>query len=261
MYPRRDGCTINDSWNTVYDNVAPGTDLYQYCNGSYGTAGAYAFRDNHYSWGKWVLPYTKNEQMFFHPVIQKDPTGWLEGELDGGYALNLAITGGLNLTDGGLGGGIAKYGNRTSWLGGSTTSVGTPADTMLLMEQTLVSVVGGYEAGTTSNSLNLTYYPLAVKEHWQAYYYKTGGSGPCMEQDGVLDPTAAPFSESVPLSYTDGHTKAIPVGQFLANTPTASQFGISLGGSNLCELGNAAYYGGSSAAPVWTQPWPMWGLQ
>jgi prepilin-type N-terminal cleavage/methylation domain-containing protein len=259
MYPRRDGCTINDSFNPVYDNQPAGTNLYPFCNGSYGTAGAYAFRDNHYSWGKWVQPYVKNTALFFHPVIQKDPTGWLEGEVDGGYALNLSITGALNLTDGGLGGNIASYGNRVSFLGGSTTSVGTPADTMLIMEQTLVSVVGGYEANTSGTTL--TYYPLAVKEHWQAYFYKPNGSGPCGEQDGVLDPTSAPFQESVPLSYCDGHTKAVQVGQFLANTPTAAQFGVSLGGTNLCALGDAAYYGSSSASPVWTQPWPMWGLQ
>ncbi|HWD41709.1 MAG TPA: prepilin-type N-terminal cleavage/methylation domain-containing protein [Fimbriimonas sp.] len=261
MYPRRDGCTLNDSFNTVYNNQPAGTNPYPFCNGAPGTAGAYAFRDNHYEWGKWVLPYVKSTALFFHPVIEKSPTGWLEGELDGGYALNLAITGSLNLTNGGLGGAYANYGNRVSWLGGSTTSVGTPADTMLIMEQTLISVVGGYEGGTTSNRKTLTYYPLAVKEHWQAYFYKPGGSGPCGEQDNVLDPTAAPFAETVPLSFCDGHTKAMAVGQFLANTPTAEQYGVSLGGTNLCQLGQAAYYGSSNAAPQWTQPWPMWGLQ
>jgi prepilin-type N-terminal cleavage/methylation domain-containing protein len=261
MYPRRDGCTINDSFNTIYNNVAAGTDLYPFCNGPYGTAGAYAFRDNHYEWGKWVLPYVKSTGLFFHPVIQPGQPGWLEGELDGGYSLNISITGALNLNDGGIAGTFAKYGDRTSWLGGSTTSVGTPADTMLIMEQIGISEVGGYEAGTTSNKLALTYYPIAVKEHWEGYFYQPNGTGPCGEQDGVLDPTAAPFQENVPLSYCDGHTKSIAVGQFLANTPTAAQFGVSLGGTNICEQGEAAYYGTSSAAPVWTQPWPMWGLQ
>jgi hypothetical protein len=103
---------------------------------------------------------------------------------------------------------------------------------------------------------------VAVREHWQAYFYQTGGTGPCGENDSVLDPASAPFSEIVPLSYCDGHTKAVAVGQFLGNTPTAAQYGVSLGGTNLCELGYAAYYNGSSsAAPAWTQPWPMWGLQ
>jgi len=255
MYPRDDGCTLNDSFNPVYDNQAPGTNPIPFCSGALGNSGGYAFRDNHYEWYKWVYPYTKNRQLSFHPVIQYDPTGWAEGELDGGYALNLAITGALdiNLTTGAP----ISYGNRLPFLGGSTTSVGTPADTMLLMEQTTYSVVGGYEAGTTSNNITLTYYPMAVREHWQGYFYQTGGTGPCKEQDGVLDPTTAPFAESVPLSYCDGHTKAIAAGLFMSNTPTAAQFGLSFN-KYLCPI-TAAYYGNGN--PKWTQPWPMWGLQ
>jgi len=262
MYPRRDGCTLNDSFNPAYDNQPAGTSPLPFCSGANGSNGGYAFRDNEYSWGKWVLPYVKNTQLFFHPVIQKDPTGWAEGELDGGYALNLSLTGLLNLTSDGAGGVYGSYGNVVSWLGGSTTSVGTPADTMLIMEQASLSTLGGYEAGTTSNNVNVTNYPAAVKEHWEAYFYQTGGNGPCKEQDGVLDITSAPFSGSVPLSYCDGHTKAIPVGQFLANTPTAAQYGVSVGSSNLCKYAEDGYYSYSgNAAPVWTQPWPMWGLQ
>jgi len=254
-YPREDGCTLNDSFNTIYDNQPAGTNPLPFCTGANGSNGGYAFRDNHYSWGKWTVPYTKNTGIFFHPVIQKSPTGWAEGEVDGGYALNLAITGALNINL--TTGAIASYGGRNSWLGGTTTSVPTPADTMLIMEQTTYSVVGGYEAGTTSNNQNLTYYPLAVKEHWSGYFYKTGGSGTCGEQVGVVDPTTAPFAASVPLSYCDGHAKAIPVGQFLANTPTASQFGLSFN-HYLCPIA-AAYYG--NGTPSWTPgAWPMWGL-
>jgi len=255
MYPREDGCTLNDSFNTVYDVQPAGTNPLPWCTGANGNNGGYAFRDNHYSWGKWTIPYTKNTGIFFHPVIQKDPTGWAEGEVDGGYALNLAITGALNINM--PGGGLAYYGGRQSWLGGQTTSVPQPADTMLIMEQTTYSVVGGYEAGTTSNQLNLTYYPLAVKEHWSGYFYQPGGTGPCKEQIGVLDPTTAPFAGVVPLSYCDGHAKAIPAGQFLANTPTAAQFGLSFN-KYLCGIA-AAYYGNGN--PSWTAgAWPMWGL-
>jgi prepilin-type N-terminal cleavage/methylation domain-containing protein len=259
MYPRRDGCTLNDSLVTSFNNQPAGTNPYPFCTAN-GSPGSEAFRDNHYEWGKWVVPYTKNTQLYYHPVIQPVAAGLAEGEIDGGYALNLSLTGAINLTSDGTGGTFKNYGNRVSFLGGSTTAVGTPADTMLIMEQTGISEVGGYEAGTTSNSLQLTYYPLAVKEHWEAYFYQPGGSGPCGEQDGVIDQASAPFSNSIPLSYTDGHTKAVQLGQFLANTPTAAQYGVSVGGTNLCELNQAAYYG-SGAAPNWTQPWPMWGLQ
>jgi len=251
LYPREDGCTLNDSFNPVFNVQPAGTNPAPWCNGS-ANPGQYAFRDNHYDWGKWIVPYTKNIQLFFHPVIQKDPTGWSEGELDGGYALNTAITGALNTWPT-----TAKYGIRNSWTGGSTTAIAAPADTMLLMEQTSLSIVGGYEGGTTSNDYTLTYYPLAVKEHWQGYFYMPGGTGACGEIDGTLDPTTAPFAESVPLSYTDGHTKAIPAGQFLANTPTAAQYGLKMN-KYLCPL-TATYYGNGTPI-ITTGVWPMWGL-
>ena len=253
MYPREDGCTLNDSFNTAFDVQPSGTSPLPWC-----TSTAFAFRDNHYSWGKWVLPYTKNTALFFHPVIVKDPTGWALGELDGGYALNLAITGALNINV--TTGAVAGYGNRISWLGGSTTSVPGPADAMLMMEQTGKSLVGGYEYGTTSSGLELTYFPLAVKEHWEGYFYQPGGTGPCGEIDGKLDLTTAPFAESVPLSYCDGHTKAIPAGQFIANTPFASQIGLKFS-SYLCPwAGSDAAYYGNGTPTVTVGSWPMWGL-
>jgi len=250
MYPREDGCTLNDSFNPAFNVQPAGSSPLPWC-----TSTVFAFRDNHYEWYKWVLPYVKSQQLFFHPVIQKDPANWAAGELSGGYALNIAITGALNVTL--STGAVAAFGNRVSWLGGSTTAVPGPADAMLIMEQISESVVGGYESGTTGSSKTLTYYPLAVKEHWQGYFYKQGGSGPCNSQLGVLDPNSAPFAESVPLSYCDGHTKAIAAGQFLANTPTAAQFGLSYN-SYLCSI-TAAYYGNGN--PSWTAgAWPMWGL-
>jgi len=251
LYPREDGCTLNDSLNTAFNVQPAGSDPTSFCNGS-ANPGQFAFRDNHYEWYKWLIPYTKNTGLFFHPVIQKSPTAWNQGELFGGYALNLAVTGALNTWPT-----TAKFGIRNSWLGGTQTSVPAPADTMIMMEQINMAVVGGYEAGTTANSFSLTYYPLAVREHWSGYFYKTGGTGPCGEQVGVLDPVSSPFAEQVPLSYCDGHTKTIPAGQFLANTPTAQQFGLSFN-HFLCPL-TAAYFG--NGTPSWTQPWPMWGLQ
>jgi len=262
MYPRRDGCTLNDSFNTVFNNQPAGTNPYAWCgSSSLSGNGEYAFRDNVYSWPKWIMPYVKSMGLFTHPVIQKNATDWANGELEGGYALNLAITGDLELGDHGLSGAPESYGNITSWLGGQTTAVGTPADTMLIMEQNSLSALGGYEAGTTSNGVNVTNYPMAVKEHWEAYFYQTGGNGPCGEQDGVIDNVSAPFNAQVPLSYCDGHTKSIAVGQFLANTPTAAQYGLSVTG-NFCDYAEDGYYAsGTDPLPSWTQPWPMWGLQ
>jgi prepilin-type N-terminal cleavage/methylation domain-containing protein len=255
LYPRNDGCTLNDSIVTKFNVQPAGTSPLPWCNGA--ANGGYAFRDNHYSWQKWIMPYVKNTQLFYHPVIQPNSTELLQGEVEGGYALNTAITGAINVSL--TTGAVAGYGNRVSWLGGSTTSVPAPADAMLIMEQTNSSVVGGYESGTTAGGKTLTYYPLAVKEHWEGYFYATGGTGPCGSVVGTYDPTSLPFSNTVPLSYCDGHTKAIAAGQFLANTPTAAQYGLSFN-SYLCDIYDTAAYYGNGTPIVTVGTWPMWGL-
>jgi prepilin-type N-terminal cleavage/methylation domain-containing protein len=255
MYPRNDGCTLNDSIVPACNIQPAGTAPYPWCNGA--TVCGYAFRDNHYDWQKWPMPYIKSSQLFYHPVIQPNATELIQGEVEGGYAINTALTGALsiNLTTGAL----KSFGLRNSWLGGSTTSVPAPADAMLLMEQTNSAIVGAYEYGTTSNDVALTYYPLAVREHWEGYFYNTGGTGPCGSVVGSYDPQSAPFALSVPLSYTDGHTKAIPVGQFLANTPTAAQYGLTVDPA-LCLIYDTAAYYGDGQPVVTVGTWPMWGL-
>jgi prepilin-type N-terminal cleavage/methylation domain-containing protein len=255
-YPRNDGCTLNDSLVTSFNVQPAGTNPLPWCEGA--ADGGYAFRDNHYEWPKWIMPYVKNTQLFFHPVIQPNAANLLEGEVEGGYALNESITGAVSNNGGGYGP-LQSYGMRNSWLGGTTTSVPSAAETMLIMEQVGSSLVGGYESGTTSNHYTLTYYPLAVKEHWEGYFYMNPGTGPCNSQVGTYDPVSTPFAGSVPLSYCDGHAKAIPAGQFLANTPTAAQYGLSFN-KYLCTIVNTATYYGNGTPIVTVGTWPMWGL-
>jgi prepilin-type N-terminal cleavage/methylation domain-containing protein len=252
LYPREDGCTLNDSIVTKFNNQPAGTDPTPWCNGS-ASPGQYAFRDNHYSWQKWVQPYVKSTAMFTHPVIAPNATNLNQGEIEGGYALNLAITGALN-TWHTAPGAVARF--RNSFIGGSQTNIPSPAEAMIMMEEINASYVGSIEWPTTGESVG--YFPLAIREHWQGYFYKTGGTGPCGETTTV-DSTSVPFSNTVPLSYADGHTKAINVGQFLANTPTSAQYGVPFNKA-VCSLTATSFYY-ESAQPSWTQSWPMWGLQ
>jgi prepilin-type N-terminal cleavage/methylation domain-containing protein len=257
LYPREDGCTLNDSYNPVFDNQPAGSSPNAFCNG-HANPGKYAFRDNFYSWGKWILPYTKSQALSFDPVVQYSQSGFAtDGEVDGGYALNIALTGELDAWPK-----LEHYGMANPFLGGATTAVPSPAEAMLLMDQITYSVVGPYEAQTTSNKYDLTVYPIAVKEHWEGYFYQPGGTGPCGEIDGTVDTTAAPYTGTVPLSYTDGHTKAIAIGQFLANTPTAAQYGLAFSAYEFCGT-YGEYYASTNPSPTpsWTQPWPMWALQ
>jgi prepilin-type N-terminal cleavage/methylation domain-containing protein len=269
MYPRQDGCTMNDSIVTKF-NTSPASAT-PYCNGiGDGTgSGGWAFRDNHYSWQKWVMPYVKSAPMFFDPVVQPlagaaynattnsgGPNGLFAGEVEGGYALNTAITGALSTWPT-----TALYGIRNSWLGGSTTSVPDPSDAMLIMEQAGNSVLPAYEYGTTTNKYSLTYYPAAIKEHWIGYFYNTGSTDANSNCYATLpltpDNASAPYTGSVPLSYTDGHTKSIPLGQFIANTPTAAQYGLTYN-KYVCSLSAATIYG--NGQPNTNINFPMWGL-
>jgi prepilin-type N-terminal cleavage/methylation domain-containing protein len=263
MYPRNDGCTLNDSEVTSFNGQPAGTDPTPWCNGK-GPAGdgvgGYAFRDNDYSWSKWIQPYIKSTQLIYHPVITPTSAGLTDGEVDGGYALNTALTGAAN-TWGYLPvqSHPYQYQYRAPFLGGSTTSVPGPADAWLIMEQIQLSVVGAYDYGSNASGTSETLYPLAVKEHWEGYFYTNGTSDPNHDckATSTLDPVAAPFQESVPLSYCDGHTKALPVGQFLAQTPTASQYLADGYSKYICGL-YTSFYG--SGAPNTALVYPFWGL-
>jgi len=258
-YPREDGCTLNDAINPAFNKIAAGTDPTPYCNGS-ASPGGFAFRDNHYSWQKWVVPYTKNTGLFLDPVQTYDAYSWnTTGELEGGYMLNIAVTGALNTWNNPNWQTTANA-LRTSWTGGTTTSVASPAEAFILMEGPFNAVVPAMNVYGTPSS---TSYPLAVREHWMGWFYNQGGTGPC-NSTTVLDPTMSPFSQQVPMSFCDGHTKAMPVGQFLANTPTSAQYSVSTGTTCFGYAGpNGSVYANIhiTGTPSWTQSWPMWGLQ
>lgn len=259
MYPRQDGCTLNSSMLDEFNNQPAGTNLAPWCNGS-KNPGGYAFRDNHYNWQKWIQPYVKNKQMFFHPAIAtiKGTTfsgGQYsnDGEIASGYALNMALTGGLNTWNYAF-----PYTNngaiRDSFVGGTVTAIPAPAEAMIFVEQPFQAVTGAIPVPFSAPQTTL--YPIAVREHWSAIFMTQGGAGRCGDTTTV-DPKSVPFSGQVPVSYADGHTKTMPVGQFLANTPTAAQYGITWNNS-FCTV--TANYANAGTKPVWTGTWPMWGL-
>jgi len=271
QYPHEDGCTLNDSLETKWNTLPAGSDPTPYCNGtgSGSGLGGYAFRDNHYNWGKWIQPYIKNTAIFVHPAYTEIfgtgtsngvPTNFDQGEIASGYALNIAITGAQN-TWGYAGPPYTNYGAiRQSFIGGTQTAVPSPADAMLITEQPFEVVTGGWE--TNYNGSTTPYWPAAFKEHWEAMYEKTGGTGDCGVQTGVVDPTKAPFNV-IPLTYCDGHAKAIAVGQFLANTPTYQQYVGTALDTKVCGYFAAYGFGSSQETPaigVGAGQFPMWGL-
>jgi prepilin-type N-terminal cleavage/methylation domain-containing protein len=279
-YPRQDGCTLNDSLEAKWNVQPAGTDPTPWCTGvgngtndpqksgsGYGQGG-YAFRDNHYNWGKWIQPYAKSTGLLIHPAISPIygtdtvngvPDNWDQGEIASGYALNIAITGALNTYHATA----STYGAiRNSFVGGTQTGIASPAEAMLTTEQSFEVVTGAWETNYNAQGTTPTpYWPAAFKEHWEAEYYKNGGTGDCGVQTGVVDPTKVPFN-TIPLGYADGHTKAISAGQFIANTPTFEQFVGAPYPSTICN-GFAAYGNASYTTPLIAAGaglYPMWGL-
>ncbi|MBS1701039.1 MAG: prepilin-type N-terminal cleavage/methylation domain-containing protein [Armatimonadetes bacterium] len=249
VYPRNDDCQPGSALNPVF-NSQPFNPSGVGC-----TAYPYYYRMNHYAWQKWVMPYVKNLQLFFHPAINSQGlTNWTQGgEIMGSYALNLSITGALNTYGTAINGSGAF---RNSWLGGSQTNVPDVAQTMLLMELVDTSVnFAPVFLDSSSGTQSRTAYPFAIREAWIPKFYPTDAS--CNQTSNTPDAARVPFAQNINLSYCDGHTKTIAVGRFLANTPTAAQYQVSSRPN--CGIGSGAWT--ISAKPVWSQPWPQWGLE
>ncbi len=250
VYPRNDDCQAGSSLNPDL-NTNPFNPTGAGCTG----AGPYYYRMNHYAWQKWVGPYVKNLQLFFHPIVDyKKFTNWgVNGELMGSYALNLSLTGALNTYNASP---TANGQFRNSWLGGTQTSIPEVASTMLIME--LVDPTVNFAPvflDSSSGTVSRTAYPFAVREAWAPKFYPTDAS--CNITSTTPDAARVPFAQQINLSYADGHTKTLAVAKFLAQTPTAAEYSVS--SRPACGIGTGAWT--ISAKPVWTKPWPMWGLE
>jgi prepilin-type N-terminal cleavage/methylation domain-containing protein/prepilin-type processing-associated H-X9-DG protein len=198
--------------------------------------GTFAARVNHYKWPAWVLPYTKNVNIFRCPSRTRDQIAWDQnGEYKGdGYALNLSVSGRP----------LNPVGENPSFLGGTLAGLQTPADTWVLME--------------LRNQISFSYvsssgvlWPAALRESWAQYLMPAG----------VPDKNNAPHSDGLTFAYADGHAKWMNVKQFLALCPTSANYAVPActfrtnagGGSgfNICS---------GSPSPTYVGSWPFWGL-
>ncbi len=246
LFPRNDDCVAGSSLNSDLNSTPFNLGA---CIGG----GPYMYRMNHYAWQKWIMPYTKSVPLFFHPAVDyKQFPNWSNnGELMGSYAINLALTGALNVAN------PATVNNRyrDSWRGGSATAIVFPAQAMLLMElvDPTVNFAPVFLDGSGAADRK-TAYPMAIREAWAVKFYPTDSS--CNITSNTIDAARVPFNNNINLSYCDGHTKTSSVGAFLGNTPTAAQYQVS--SRPACGIGTGSWTAGGK--PVWTQPWPMWDL-
>ncbi|MFN8220716.1 MAG: prepilin-type N-terminal cleavage/methylation domain-containing protein [Fimbriimonadales bacterium] len=256
VFPRSDDCIPGSSLNPAL-KTRPFNPAGVGC-----TAAPFYNRFNHYAWQKWIYPYVKNIDLFEHPGRKKldvatssCPNGqWSDcGQIMGGFALNLALTGALN-TYGRSDTALGRI--RNSWLGGTQSSLPDVSQAMLTFE------IGNPDINfapvvidPVNNSLSTqVVYPMAVREFWQANFMKSIGT--CVYGNDA-DPRST-VGNTVTVGFADGSAKALPVGQFLARTPTAAEYGVNLTTNGRCGISSGTYVPGST--PNLSINYPFWGL-
>ena len=260
MYPRNDDCIANSSLNPALVNE-PFNPTGVGCI----SGGRFYNRLNAFAWQKWVLPYIKNVQIFEHPMRTKDATGWANsGQIVGGFALNTAITGQLDTY---LRAPDFPRQKRDSWLGGSTTSVPSPGEAMILLEipNANVPMVPGGTVDAEGVGPSMKVYPPAIREFWR-YKLMKGVVADCVAGTSGTEPDSSKIaSGGITTGRTDGSAKFMPAGQFLAKTPTKLEYlGTSGGPSAGYTFQNDCVFlssGNLGFTPVNTNiNYPMWGM-
>lgn len=245
-FPRNDDCIAGSSLNPALKTLpfnATGVGC---------TTAPFYNRMNHYAWQKWLMPYTKSLQFFFHPAMIKVEPNWsTAGEIMNGMAINLALTGALNTYNASP---TANGQFRNSFTGGTQSGIPSPSEAFLFMElsSTLLNFAPVFVSPSAPTQ---TAYPAAVREAWIPMFNKRVGTTGCTYTNDI-DPSKYPFNDQIVLTFTDSSAKAIPIKKFLAQTPTAAQYSVT-------SMWPCGPTGGSwtvTAAPVYSTTWPMWAL-
>ncbi len=257
-FPRQDDCapqssSLNKSLNSQpFNATGP------------GCTGPYFYRNNHYAWQRWLIPYTKNVDIFMHPGRTKlDNAGqWsVDGELMGGFALNLALTGATNTYNRSA---TAPGRMRNSWLGGSQNSIPDVSGAMLLFEfsNPLINFAPVVVDAINNPLSDQTVYPMAVREFWARNFMKwnTCSSAATWNMSEI---TSTPdervtFAGGIIVGFADSSAKYLPAARFLSNTPTAAEYGTANANGSGCGVSSGTYRPG--ATPTLALNYPMWGL-
>ncbi len=229
IYPRNDDCQLNSSLNPALNGAPAGTDPQTRCQTS---AGSFAWRMNHFSWQKWVVPYIKNVDLFWHPAKQRfDAPGFIAntrywstfGQIGGQFALNIGITGALNTAD------IPNATRgviRNSWVAGNQQALPDVAGAMILTETAnpTTSLFPLAVRASEVNNFSYTAFPYAIRE-WliNDYYAHPGGACPGTIDGAPLD-AAAIASEGMAIGFADGHAKFMKINAIIAATPTIAEY-------------------------------------
>ncbi len=262
VYARNDDCvpysSINTSLNTAANNGSAG----QGCTPN-GSTGFYN-RVNHFSWHKWVMPYIKSVDLFWHPVKGKvnmtDGFGCIGGywekcgQIFASFSLNTAVTGALNTYDQSVGASTQRI-FRNSWTGGTQTALNTPAQTALFLESsnpyTGIHPHGVLNSEYTNNAV--TVYPAVLREHLINDLYDGNANDGTMNGAKLVE--ARLGAGGMNIGFADGHAKFMSASALVAATPTIAEYAPGTAMAN--GLATSTQRLGSINLTV---NYPLWGL-
>lgn len=259
IYPRQDDCVPGSSLNpALRNNPGPGDGC---------TTAPFYNRTNHYSFQKWIMPYVKSAALFLHPgrsLNDLETTSCLRGQwtscgqITGSFALNLSLTGSLNV-----------YGNpdranayRNSFLGGSLGAISRPAETMILLETgnpVLAYAPTAFDDADRANN-TVTHYPAAFREIYAHELLEEPGhncTGLMQDMGGASIDENRVFADGLIIGFTDGHVKFLPVREFLAKTPSVVEYGMPKFDYCGISSGTNAFTNGKPNVGI---NYPLWGL-
>ncbi len=250
QYPRRRGCELNSSINTALND---GTLR---CGGTAGFGHSMTWQ----TWQKYLRPYTKSVEIFFHPSRQRDATEWSRnGQILNGFAINLALFG-ANVT------GFTT----TPWTGGTQSGIANPSSSFIIAE--MPNTYGTPFATPNTNGGRdpegqtlQTAYPMAFREYWRALLNKAA-TGTCAATNEP-DPVGSGPSGGLTLAMADGSAKFMSSSQFLAQTPTIQEYLPSITIStiagtfnNNCRRATSAFPYPNANVPNLNINYPLWNL-
>ncbi len=250
QYPRRRGCEAGTSLNSALNDGGAAR-----CGGARGFGDSMTWQ----TWQKYVLPYTKSVQIFFHPLREKNATEWTtNGQILGGFVLNLGVSG------------VTTSGFVTEpWFGGAQSGLPNVSQTMVLMEMAntyaVPAAVSNIVTGSQGTDQVQRGFPMAVREYWEAQFFTPTGTA--CGVTNVPDKIGTGPHEGVVMGMGDGSAKFINYKAFLSNTPRLSEYipSASLGTlaskfNGNCRRARSVFDYGTSTDPNTSINYPMWGL-
>jgi len=258
VYPRQDSCEQGSLLNKDLSNV-PFVPNGAGCTTSAGANG-FLYRVNHFTWQKWLLPYTKSIPLFFNQAREKSATAWTQGNIANQFGINTGLTGALNTWSASING--TPFGNgsfRNSWIGGVQTNIPRPAEAMLFMD---LSFNQTHVLHATVDPFTVTQetHPVSFREFWR-YRLMKGTAANCVAGTAGTEPDPVKtINGQVIIGFADGSAKSIAAGAFLARCPTLAELGVTItfGASAICNPTSSGNLG-INVSPNTNVNYPFWG--